>query len=172
MERRPRLAAVRIRAARTDEAAALTGLSLRSKAYWGYEPEFLRACADELRIDPALLDDARQVWRVAVDGTRVAGVYGLAPKDADTVELEALFVEPDAIRAGVGASLVEDALCEARARGYERVVIQGDPNAAGFYIAVGAKQIGERESASIPGRFLPLFELDVPDTQQATSQET
>jgi len=33
-----------------------------------------------------------------------------------------------------------------------------------FYVAVGAKQIGTRESDSVPGRFLPLFELDLKES--------
>ena len=160
MARRP---SIRIRAARTDEAAALSELSQRSKAHWGYEPAFLDACADELRIEPSALDDTRQVWRVAIDDRRIAGVYGLVPLNADSIELEALFVEPAAIGAGIGACLVDDALCEARARGYRRMIIQGDPNATGFYKAMGAVEIGERESSSIPGRFLPLFELGIPE---------
>ncbi len=154
---------VRIRAARTDEAAALGELSRRSKAYWGYDEAFLDACADELRVDPAALEDARQVWRVADDNQHLTGVYGLVPVDADTVELEALFVDPDSIGTGVGGCLIDDAVREAQARGFRRMIIQGDPNAAGFYLAVGGKRAGERESASIPGRFLPLFELDIPD---------
>jgi hypothetical protein len=36
-------------------------------------------------------------------------------------------------------------------------VIQGDPNAAEFYQRCGARKIGERPSASIPGRVLPLY---------------
>jgi hypothetical protein len=32
-------------------------------------------------------------------------------------------------------------------------------HAAGFYAAIGARAIGSRESASIPGRELPLYEL-------------
>ena len=41
---------MRIRAARADEATALTALVMRSKAYWGYDERFLAACRDELRI--------------------------------------------------------------------------------------------------------------------------
>lgn len=161
MERRRNPAKVRIRAARAEEAAALSELSLRSKAHWGYDPAFIDACADELRVEPAAIDDTRQVWRVAVRDSRVAGLYGLTPMDADTVQLEALFVEPDVIGAGIGACLVDDAMCEARARGYQKMIIQGDPHAAGFYVAIGASQIGEQESGSIPGRYLPLFELSI-----------
>jgi len=35
--------------------------------------------------------------------------------------------------------------------------IQGDPNAESFYFAAGAIKKGNRESASIPWRYLPLF---------------
>ena len=38
-------------------------------------------------------------------------------------------------------------------------MIQSDPNAEGFYLAAGAKNIGVRESASIPGNQLPLLEI-------------
>ena len=42
-------------------------------------------------------------------------------------------------------------------------MIQGDPNAEGFYLRCGAVRIGERESASIPRRMLPLFEIRLGD---------
>ena len=134
---------------------------MRSKAYWGYDPAFIAACADELRIDARDLANPEQVWRVAETGERIAGVYGLVPVDAEVVELEALFVEPGDIGSGVGRRLVEDAAAVARAKGFARILIQGDPNADGFYLAVGAERAGERESGSIPGRYLPLFEINL-----------
>ncbi len=139
----------------------LTELSMRSKAYWGYDPAFIAACADELRVDANALADPAQVWRVATLDARIAGVYGLVPVDTEVVELEALFVEPGDIGSGVGRLLIDDAVAVARARGFGRILIQGDPNAEGFYLAVGARRAGERESGSIPGRFLPLFEIDL-----------
>lgn len=150
-----------IRRAASDESELLTELSMRSKAYWGYDPAFIAACADELRIDASDLSDPSQVWRVAEADARITGVYGLVPVDDDIVELEALFVEPGDIGSGVGRRLVDDAVAVARRKGFSRILIQGDPNAEGFYLAVGAHRAGERESGSIPGRFLPLFEIDL-----------
>lgn len=152
-----------LRAARPAEATDLSALVLRSKAYWGYDDAFLAACADELSIRPDALADPAQVWRVAEDDGRVIGLYGLTPADTDDAEMEALFVEPEAIGTGVGRRLIEDAILAARRRHYDRIVIQGDPNAEGFYLAIGAKRAGERESGSIPGRFLPVFEIDLDD---------
>lgn len=40
-----------------------------------------------------------------------------------------------------------------------RLVCQSDPFAEGFYLAMGMSRIGERASASIPGRKLPLLEM-------------
>jgi hypothetical protein len=35
-----------------SDASLLTELALRSKSYWGYDPEFLEACRAELTIEP------------------------------------------------------------------------------------------------------------------------
>ena len=40
-------------------------------------------------------------------------------------------------------------------------MIQGDPNASKFYEAAGARLVGTRESGSVPGRDLPLYEIDI-----------
>jgi len=61
----------------------------------------------------------------------------------------------------VGQVLVTHACAEARRLGRRVLVIQGDPNAAGFYEACGARQVGWQPSTSIPGRLLPLFRLEL-----------
>ena len=45
--------------------------------------------------------------------------------------------------------------------GSKVMIIQGDPNAQNFYLKVGGKLIGEKESASIPGRYLPVFIINL-----------
>ena len=37
-----------LRPARVDEAGLLSDLALRSKAHWGYSPEFIERCRTEL----------------------------------------------------------------------------------------------------------------------------
>lgn len=41
------------------------------------------------------------------------------------------------------------------------MLIQSDPNAKSFYLKVGGQLIGERKSASILGRYLPVFKIDL-----------
>jgi GNAT superfamily N-acetyltransferase len=148
---------VTIRDARENEAELLTGLAFRSKAYWGYSDEFMEACRQELTYTA---DDIRRLsFAVAECRSKVVGFYALAASSPDEVELEALFVEPSFIGKGCGRALIEHAKRRAAAGGAARLVLQGDPNAERFYRAAGGEPAGTEESASIPGRSLPLFHI-------------
>ncbi len=150
-----------IRPARPGEAALLSALALRSKAHWGYDEAFMAACVDELSVAPDELT-RRRAHVVTVEG-EVVGFYTLDSLDARRVELGHLFVEPAWIGRGCGRALLEHARRTAGALGYRVMIIQGDPNAAAFYRAAGARRVGARPSDSVPGRTLPLFELELSD---------
>jgi len=150
---------VRLRRARTEEAAALSALAFRSKAYWGYSDDFMAACRDELTLAPEQIE-ARPTYVLEAAGA-IAGFYVLDPLSEHSVELDALFVEPDCIGRGYGRALIEHALSQARALGHRTLIIQGDPNAAAFYRRIGGRPAGTRASASIPGRVLPLFRVEL-----------
>ncbi len=75
--------------------------------------------------------------RVATDDTgRIVGFVTVAPA-AGCIELEDLFVEPDAMRRGVGTALVLDAVAHARDRGVPRVEVTANHHALSFYQRVG-----------------------------------
>jgi hypothetical protein len=67
----------RIRRARPEEARQLSGLARRSKAYWGYDAEFLERVAADLTI-PLRAIAEHQVWVLEADG-RVIGFTGSSP---------------------------------------------------------------------------------------------
>lgn len=150
---------VEVRAARPGEAASLGALALRSKAYWGYSPEFLDSCRLELSVSEDAVRDG-MAFVIEADG-KLGGFYTLETPTPPRVELGHLFVEPDQIGRGLGRRLLDDAVRRARGRGFEILVIQGDPHAAPFYESCGARRIGTKPSASIEGRSLPLFELSL-----------
>ena len=159
---------LRLRVPIADEAVELSAIGVRSKAFWGYDAAFMAACRDELTVTPADLADPRKIWRlVEVDG-RIAGYFGVVPYDEDSrgssCEIGALFVEPGDIGSGLGRLLFDALVGLAASHGYRRLVIQSDPNALGFYEAMGAIRIGERASDSIPGRSLPLLEMKLSPT--------
>lgn len=151
---------VLLRPAHPSEAAALSALALRSKAWWGYDEAFMAACAAELTLDAARIVPGR-TFVLEVDG-EPAGFYVMGEGDSPGVaELEMIFLEPGHMRQGHGRSLVEHARRTAVALGYARLCVQSDPHAAGFYRACGGVQVGESPSGSLAGRMLPVFELDL-----------
>ena len=80
----------------------------------------------------------------------------MAGRDAD---LAKLFVEPSALRGGVGRALLAWATDAARAMGAERMVIEADADAAPFYRRLGARDAGLAPSGSIAGRMLPSLTI-------------
>lgn len=148
-----------IRLARPTEGEILSTLALRSKAYWGYNAAFMAACVDELTISAEQIQQ-NQTYVLEKRG-RILGFYMLASPNNKEIELEYLFVEPDVIGQGYGSQLMCHAKAKALELGYQAILIQGDPNAAAFYQAMGGKKISHRQSDSIGDRTLPLFKIDL-----------
>ena len=146
-----------VRPAAIEEAAALSALANRSKASWGYNPAQIAAAP--IRIEPAAIAEG-WVW-VAQDRRRkVMGVASLARTAApDMLDLDTLFIEPEAQRAGAGEALLAHVASMARFFGATRLRIESDPNATGFYERFGARRVGEARSSW--GRMLPVYELDL-----------
>lgn len=147
-----------LRPARIDELAALTELCLRSKAVWGYDEAFMRACRAELTLVSRDLQTSR--IQIAERDGRVIGVAQVAVAGTEA-SLEKLFVEPDILRAGAGRRLFEWAAAAARDQGARTLVIEADPDATPFYRRMGARDDGFAPSGSIAGRMLPRLKFDL-----------
>jgi len=151
-----------IRAARVDEADALTALCTRSKRHWGYDDTFMARSAISLRVRAGAIADGRVFVASPADEPGCAlGLAELAPMTDGIIDLDKLFVDPPAIGHGVGARLLGHAVGEARRLGARRMTVLADPNAAAFYERMGARFLRMAPSDAIPGRELPLYELDV-----------
>ena len=144
-----------LRPAQPHEAGALSELALESKGHWDYDEAFLAACREELTLRPA--DIGRRRATVAEEDGRILGFTLLDGTPPDGA-LGMMFVAPGAIGRGVGRLLFEHTTAEARRLGFARLLIDSDPNAEPFYLAMGAVRIGATPSGSIPGRVLPLME--------------
>jgi len=147
---------IRIRPARADEAELLTELSLRSKAFWGYDAGFLARCRAVMTVKARSIET--HPHHVAELDGRIAGFYGFEP-EAEGVGLDYLFVETDLVGRGVGRALWRHAVDTARGRGHRALIVVSDPNAEGFYLKMGCRRIGTRPSDLENGRQLPLLRL-------------
>ena len=144
-----------LRRAVRGEAAQLTALVLRSKAVWGYDPQFMRRAAAELMVSEQ--DIARRDVFVAHVGDVLAGVGGI-DHAAEPPELDLLFVDPAHKGTGVGRALLACLLAAARARGLSELAIVSDPHAEPFYLSQGAVRVGAQHSPAT-GRELPLLRI-------------
>ena len=124
-----------------------------SKAHWGYTPQQMAVFQSELSFTPETLLERRP--HVLEEAGQVVALYTLLG-DGPEIELEHLFVHPDHLGRGHGRRLFHHACQVARAAGAVALTIKSDPNAAGFYRAMGALATGEIPS-SIPGRSIPTF---------------
>ena len=147
-----------IRRATVDEAGLLTTIALDAKRYWGYPEHWIKHWEADLTITEEFIRD-NHVYVVESDGA-VRGFYALIVL-GEQAELDHLWVTPDSIGMGIGKELFLDAMERAAALEVRGVEISADPNAAGFYERMGAKQIGEID-ASMDGqpRKLPRLKIE------------
>lgn len=144
---------MKVRQPRAAELQSLSRLCLRSKAHWGYNDAFMRACQVELTLTVQELSET--VVAVAEDQEgRAVGVAQVVT-EGDEAWVEKLFVEPRQIGTGTGTRLYRWCLETARERGALVLITESDPNAVSFYVKMGATLTGTAPSASIRGRLLP-----------------
>lgn len=146
-----------IRRAKPAEAQAITDLVVRSKAFWGYSEEFMKYAAAVLTVTPQYIE-TRPTYVLEQAG-QLLGMCSLKEATSEEVELDMLFVAPEAMGQGVGRQLVEYVKGVAAVSGYHTLFVESDPNAAGFYEKMGGQLIGHRPVPSIPGRELPLYRI-------------
>jgi GNAT superfamily N-acetyltransferase len=141
-----------------DELPGLSDLCFRSKAVWGYDENFMESCRRELSFK--LNDLELTCVAVAEQDGKPIGVAQLKVVN-DEADLLKLFVEPGAIRSGTGKALLAWAIAAAKQLGTARLTIEADPDAAPFYRKMGAYDVGQAPSGSLPGRMLPKLAMNL-----------
>ncbi|MEH6520305.1 GNAT family N-acetyltransferase [Sulfitobacter sp.] len=144
---------IQIRAAVSEDAAALTSLIFRSKKSNGYDDAFMELCVDVLRVTPEILKQ-RHAFLAEADN-QLLGCAMLDPQDANTAEVCAFFIAPEHKRRGVGKVLWNKLLSHAQALGFTKLVLDADPEAVPFYKRLGFKIIHDTPSEAIPDRVIP-----------------
>jgi GNAT superfamily N-acetyltransferase len=117
---------------------------MRASVHSGRYAEQLRAHPDAITIPPEQIE--RGLVRVAERDGAIAGFAVLLPPVGAACELDAIFVEPDVMRQGVGRRLINDAVAVARRSGATRIEVVANPDAWAFYERLGFS--GDREVAT------------------------
>ena len=118
----------------------------------------MEACRGELSFEPRDLE-LTPIAVAELDGKQI-GVAQIRVVDGEA-DLLKLFVEPKALRSGTGKVLLAWATDVAKKLGAKRLTIEADPDAAPFYRRMGACDVGQAPSGSIPGRVLPKLVMNL-----------
>lgn len=143
---------ISLRPPQMSELELATELCLRSKAYWGYDTEFMSACVAELTLSRE--DLLRDEIILAFQEFSLVGVAQVSNGNEGCF-LEKLFVDPFTMGKGVGRKLFDWSISVACRQGAEEIIVEADPGAVPFYYAMLCKEAGTVQSGSIPSRRLP-----------------
>jgi len=129
------LEAVSIRSPVDAERRALEELQFRASIHSTRYADVLRANPDAIEVPPRQFEQG--LVRVAEDGDGIVGFAVLLPPVDGACELDALFIELDRMRTGIGRLLIDDAVARARGLGANRIEVVADPDDVDFYERVG-----------------------------------
>ena len=147
---------MRIARAKPGDAAALTQIAFQAKRQWGYPEKWIRRWMDALTVTASYLR-ANPTF-AARPGERIVGFASLK-LGGKVAHLEHIWVVPASMGTGTATSLFRRCEREARRAGATVLKMECDPNAEGFFHAMGAVTVGRRAARmGREKRFLPLLE--------------
>lgn len=148
---------ISIRRVVPEEADLLSQIAFSAKAHWGYPDRWMQLWRPQLTFTQDYFEE-NESWAAEFNQAPVA-FYTLQTRST-AAWLENLWVSPEFIGRGVGRTLFLHALETSRWRGKNRLQLEADPNAIGFYERMGMRRIGERLS-EVEGerRVLPIMEI-------------
>jgi GNAT superfamily N-acetyltransferase len=147
------MTAPHVRPAAPEDYERVRELTLESKAYWGYDRDFVRRWADGLGFE-----EGQERWVAELDGEIVAWA-ALAPPSDGVAVLDDLWVDPTAVGRGYGGRLFRHVADRARELGADRLEWGAEPNAVGFYEKVGGRKL--RDHVTEWGRVAPWMGLEL-----------
>ncbi|ETS32759.1 hypothetical protein BB987_04695 [Photorhabdus temperata] len=135
---------ITIRLAKIAERAALEALQLRASLMWEEDRELLLANPHMIAL-PIEHIEAGYVY-IAEQAGVILGFSVVLPHSDGEAELDGLFVEPTVWHQGIGRQLVTTALNNVHTKGGILLWVLANPQAAGFYSALGFERLGEERT--------------------------
>src|SRR3954471_5810185 len=130
------MSAFSVRDAAEGDEPALAGIFRRASLSNAGDRGVLLAHPDALTLPDDVLASGRTRVATKTDGT-VVGFARTRPTERGALELEDLFVDPNAMGRGVARPLIHHHLPEAAAEDFVRLDVTANDHGPGFYRAVG-----------------------------------
>lgn len=147
---------MKVERATEEDHVALTALTKKSKAFWGYSPQQMRSWDEVLTITQDYISNNETFKLVSED--KIIGYYSLLSINAETLKIDNLFICPDFIGKGHGKILMNHIFQKAVSEKCTAIILESDPNAELFYSRFGFTTIRQTETS--PGnRSLPLMKF-------------
>lgn len=141
-----------VRQAKPCEAAILTDIAAESEAYWGYDENFMNSYKTIYRVTEKFINSNPSF--VIEDEGVIIGFYCII-EDKCEAELEYFYIKPEKIGKGYGKILWRHLDQYCREHHITKVNLVTSPQAADFYIKMGASLTGEVDSLVIKDRKIP-----------------
>jgi len=135
---------VTMRTAVAADQKALEALQWRASLNNPGDREALLANPEAIEL-PLQQIEGGNVFVAEVEGL-IAGFAAILPRQDGNSELDAVFVEPELWRQGIGHYLIEYCCSMAKASGAAELHVVGNPHAQGFYEASGFKTLGVKKT--------------------------
>ncbi len=150
---------MKTRIALNSDLEFLNGIMKASKAYWGYDIDFMKKFMENFGLTPDYI--SRQSTYVASLEENAVGMYSFSRNKDDQLELDNFFMHSDYIGQGIGKIMWEHCVETAKSYKDQFFLLWSDPYAEGFYLKMGCKKIGERKSPMMPNRYPAIFRCNL-----------
>jgi GNAT superfamily N-acetyltransferase len=135
---------ITVRTAVPNDQKALEALQWRASLNNPGDRDDLIANPDAIEV-PLQQIEAGGVFVAEVDNA-IRGFAAILTRHDGNSQLDALFVEPESWRQGIGRVLVEYCCMAAMAAGASEIHVLGNPHAEGFYGKCGFKTLGKEQT--------------------------
>jgi ribosomal protein S18 acetylase RimI-like enzyme len=159
-----------LRSYRPDDAQHMYPLHIRAISALGIVPRPKVANADLMSITTEYLERSGEFIIAEINGA-IVGYGGYLPVDSRTIEIRRMRIDPEWQRQGIGTSILNTLISNAKRRGYHKVVLSTDIRmkaAIALYLKAGFTQMGKMVEY---GEEMLVFEADMVATQPANTAD-
>ncbi len=143
--------------ATVDDLEKINDLLRQSKSHWPAYEKSIDAFMDRFRLTPAYI--TKNTINLFHSEGELAGFFSFIVNDESNDELDYFFLHPRFIGNGFGRELWKICCQFALQKEIKEFYILSNPFAEGFYLKMGCKKVGSRNSVILPGEILPFLKF-------------